>query len=586
MSLFSKIYKYIWPQMRKRKGSFYFILVFYTARIFFDFILIPFYFAKIVNILAHASPLNSSISSEILKLLYIIIIIHISTFLVARITKFTILRFEAEVLKDLRDLTFNILEKKSYTFFSNTFAGSLVTKSRRFVGGFETVFDIFIYNFWKFLVIIIGSFVIITYQSPLISLIFGVWVVVNLTIVLFLLNRKIKYDLLEAEQDSKISGRLADVFSNILAVKFFSAGKREITSFGEYTLEGEKRSLKASFLGGKMDLIQHLMIIIIECSVLYIMILLWLKGLISTGTLVLVQTYMVVIGNNLWDLSNASVRFMKSISDMKEMADIFEIIPDILDSTNPELLKMQSGHVVFSDVSFKYPNGQEVFSNFNLDIKSGERVGLVGHSGAGKSTITSLTLRFVDVTGGSILIDDQDIRNVTQDDLRSVISYVPQESVLFHRTIRENIAYGKKDASDEEIIVAAKKAHADEFISKLHKGYGTFVGERGVKLSGGERQRVAIARAMLKDSPILILDEATSSLDSISESYIQEAFGELMQGKTTLVIAHRLSTIQKMDRIIVLDKGKIVEEGTHKELLAKDGMYADLWNHQTGGFLE
>ena len=213
-------------------------------------------------------------------------------------------------------------------------------------------------------------------------------------------------------------------------------------------------------------------------------------------------------------------------------------------------------------------------------------MGIVGHSGAGKSTITKLLLRFNDITEGSITIDGQDIRNVTQDDLRSVISYVPQEPILFHRPIKENINYGKIDASQEEVIDVAIKAHADDFISKLPKGYDTLVGERGVKLSGGERQRVAIARAMLKDSPILMLDEATSSLDSISESYIQDAFTELMKGKTTIVIAHRLSTIQKMDRIIVLDKGKIVEEGTHKELLSKDGLYADLWNHQTGGFLQ
>src|SRR3989344_3673316 len=339
-------------------------------------------------------------------------------------------------------------------------------------------------------------------------------------------------------------------------------------------------------MGGKIDLIQHILIIIVQSVTLYLMIMLWLQGKISTGTIVLIETYMVMVSNDLWEFGNSLTRFMKSTADMKEMVDIFEITPDILDLKNPEALKIKNGHIVFKDVSFKYQSGQEVFNNFNLDIKPGERVGLVGHSGAGKSTITNLVLRFVDVVDGSIIIDGQDIRNVTQDDLRSTISFVPQESVLFHRTIRENISYGKQNATDEEIISAAKKAHADEFISKLHKKYDTFVGERGVKLSGGERQRVAIARAMLKDSPILILDEATSSLDSVSESYIQDAFNELMKGKTTMVIAHRLSTVQKMDRIIVLDHGKIAEEGTHKELLDKNGVYAELWSHQTGGFLE
>ena len=235
---------------------------------------------------------------------------------------------------------------------------------------------------------------------------------------------------------------------------------------------------------------------------------------------------------------------------------------------------------------FVYKNGATVFNNFSLKIKSGEKVGLVGHSGSGKSTLTKLLMRFVNISGGEILIDGQNIRAVRQDDLRQHISYISQEPILFHRSIRDNIAYSRPNASEEQIIESAKKAHAHEFILNLKYGYDTLVGERGVKLSGGERQRVAIARAMLKDSPILMLDEATSSLDSISESYIQDAFNELMKGKTTIVIAHRLSTIQKMDRIIVLDKGQIAEEGTHKELLENNALYSKLWEHQTGGFLE
>jgi len=242
-------------------------------------------------------------------------------------------------------------------------------------------------------------------------------------------------------------------------------------------------------------------------------------------------------------------------------------------------------NVVFDHEEKDSPNAA-LFNNFNLEIKPGEKIGLVGRSGSGKTTVTRLLLRFMDIDSGKISIDEQNITAITQSDLRSAISYVPQEPLLFHRSLSENIAYGRPDATTEQITQAAKNAHADEFIRTLTDGYETLVGERGVKLSGGQRQRVAIARAMIKDAPILVLDEATSALDSESEILIQDALWKLMEGKTAIVIAHRLSTIQKMDRIVVMDKGTIVEQGSHKELLAKNGVYAKLWAHQSGGFIE
>jgi ATP-binding cassette subfamily B protein len=300
---------------------------------------------------------------------------------------------------------------------------------------------------------------------------------------------------------------------------------------------------------------------------------------------VLVQSYSLAVGHQFWDLGKAMTRFTKGMSDMKEMADIFDKEPDVLDDINPEKCEIKKGLIEFKEVNFDYQNGTRVFENFSLTIKPGEKIGLVGHSGSGKSTITKLLMRFLDINQGEILIDGQDIRRITQDDLRSNISYISQEPILFHRSIKENIGYSYPNAKEEEITDAAKKAYAHDFIISLKYGYDTKVGERGVKLSGGERQRVAIARAMIKPSPILVLDEATSSLDSISETYIQKALADVMKDKTTIVIAHRLSTIQKMDRIIVLDEGKIVEEGSHRELLKKNGFYASLWNHQTGGFM-
>ena len=586
MFSFRKIFKYVWPQMRKFKFSFFLLIFLFTVRTLLEHVVRNVYFKKIIDVISGAGPDHSIISDELFYIVGIVIFVGLLTTITARSAKFIYFAFEINVIRELRNFCFKKIQDHSQTFFSNTFAGSLVTKSRRFVGSFETMFDAFLYNFLSTTIILIGVFVVLAWESTVVFLMFLAWMALYACLVLFFVKKKFKYDILEAEQDSRISGRLADVFSNISAVKFFSSKKSEITSFGKYTDEGAARSKKAWFLAGHSELFQSILTFFFQSILLFVMIKLWLEGTITTGLVVLVQTYVLIIYEKLWDLGNALTKFMKASADMHEMVDIFEITPDISDSKNPEKPRMKDGRIVFENVSFKYALGEEVLNNFNLEIAPGERVGIVGHSGAGKSTITKLLLRFNDVTKGAITIDGQDIRNVLQDDLRSVISYVPQEPILFHRPIKENINYGKMNATDEEIIEVAKKAHADEFIKKLPKGYDTLVGERGVKLSGGERQRVAIARAMLKDSPILMLDEATSSLDSISESYIQDAFNELMKGKTTIVIAHRLSTIQKMDRIIVLDKGKIVEEGTHKELLAKEGLYADLWNHQTGGFLE
>lgn len=585
MFSFLKVFKYLWPQIKKHKISFVLVFVAYAIGVSLDAVIKPYIYKLIIDVFISG---NSSdlIVEQVTKLAIIMCFIIITYVIAFRTGDFANAYFESKVMKDLHDTTFNNLLTHSYHFFSSNFSGSIVAKAKRFSRSFETFFDVVGFQVWFSFVSLIGILVVLFIQAPIIATVFLVWSIIYIFITLFFISKKVPLDQEESAADSLVTGKLADAILNILNIKIFSKGKVEQNNFEKVTADEEKKRRRAWNFGNMQNLAQAVLMSILQAGILFLNIHLWKEKVITVGTIVLIQVYLIGLLDILWGLGRSITKALKALTDMKEIVDILDQVPDIRDPKNPEMLRMREGSIVFDFVSFEYKEGSNVFENIIFEIKPGERVGLVGHSGAGKSTITKLLLRFTDVTNGRILIDGQDIRSVTQDDLRSVISYVPQESILFHRTIGENIAYSKQAATKEEIITVAKKAHADEFISKLHKGYDTLVGERGVKLSGGERQRVAIARAMLKDSPILVLDEATSSLDSISESYIQDAFNELMKGKTTLVIAHRLSTVQKMDRIIVLDKGKIVEEGTHKELLEKKGFYADLWEHQTGGFLE
>lgn len=581
-----KIFRHIWPIILQYKWSLLGGFIFSALAVFFDYSLKSFYLKKIIDVVSGDYEFRSDLSSSLMHLVWLTTLALIMTFIFNRLFSWANCYFKNNVMRELSNYSFNKITNHSYGFFTNHFTGGLVSKSKRFTNGLRNIVNVVFFHFWTTFILIVTSLAILFFQSTDLALYLLLWVIIYVGIMSQFAKVKFPYDLRVAEADSKVGGRLADVFTNIFTLKVFSARYYEIDSFKNVTKNEAYHRGRSWDFGNKQRAVKAFLMVSAQIIILYIAIKLWLAGEVTTGTVVLVQSYMLTIMSKLWDLDDGLVSFMESVSEMSEVVDIFEIKPDILDPEKPEISKMEKGKIEFKNVSFVYDAGADVFENFNLQINSGERIGLVGHSGAGKSTITKLLLRFIDVSGGEIQIDGQNIKNVLQDDLRKAIAYVPQEPVLFHRTIRENIAYGKFDATDEEIISAARRAHAHEFIIRLKNGYDTLVGERGVKLSGGERQRIAIARVMLTSAPILILDEATSSLDSISEGYIQEAFAELMKGRTTIVIAHRLSTIQKMDRIIVLEDGVIKEDGTHKDLLEKNGFYADLWNRQSGGFLE
>jgi ATP-binding cassette subfamily B protein len=388
------------------------------------------------------------------------------------------------------------------------------------------------------------------------------------------------------KQQSALSGLIADTLGNHLLVRIFAREKSEVDASISSRRSIEKIAAKEIDLIERESILRQSLLFGFQIITIAIGIWLFTNNSVSIAALIFAITYLGRLTDSLFSITSIIRQYEQAFLDAAPLTKILSEPPKVTDMPNAKNLAISNGTIEFANITFCYDDGDDVFSSLSLTIAPGQRVGLAGPSGGGKTTLTKLLLRFADVQNGKILIDNQDIAEFTQDSLRSNIAYVPQDTFLFHRTLRENIAYGRPDATEDEIIMAAEKSYAMEFIRKMPQGLDTVVGERGVKLSGGQRQRISIARAFIKDAPILILDEATSALDSESEKLIQKALHELMKNRTSIVIAHRLSTIASLDRIIVIDKGEIVEDDTHTSLIQQQGMYARLWNHQSGGFIE
>ncbi len=501
-----------------------------------------------------------------------------------------LIKLETKGMNYLARDVFNKLTVRDYSFFTDNFVGSLVKKGMAVPRSFEVFTDTLAFNIVSNIFPIIFAMIILWQYSPWIALVLLFWIVVTIMIALPIIRGRSK---LVAERHiaaSLLTGRFSDAMTNMLAVKSFAQERKEDENFGEHVDSWTTKFKKAAdYQNIRFDTAISPIYVITNIFGLVMAVYFTQKFGLAAGTLVVVFSYYSQITRIFWEINRVYRNIESSISEAAEFSQLVmdePLVKDIPESAN---LNVSNGDIVFSNINFKYEGGDEgdlFLNDFSLTIKSNQKVGLVGPSGGGKTTITKLLLRFVDVESGAVTIDGQDIRAVTQASLREAIAYVPQESLLFHRSIYENIAYGNSHATEEDVFRAAKLARAHEFIEKLPHGYQTLVGERGIKLSGGQRQRVAIARALLKRSPIIVLDEATSSLDSVSEKYIQEGLWELMKGKTALVIAHRLSTIKHLDRIIVLDEGKIIQDGTHDSLIKVPGLYAKLWSHQSGEILE
>ena len=388
-----------------------------------------------------------------------------------------------------------------------------------------------------------------------------------------------------AESKSAVFGHLSDYLTNMLNVKLFSTSSFEMKRFQNASKNYVKQSQAQGYFLMKFYVLQGAVFSAYTIGFLLFLVHLHNCNVISPGDFALVFMVNFRIVGKLFELSHQLRDFITNWGSVDQALTLLKEAPEIQDAPSAGELVVNKGKIVFDNVNFNYKGAEPLFDDTAVTIEPGQKVGLVGYSGGGKTTFVNLILRLYDVTNGCVLIDGHDIKQVTQDSLRANIGMIPQDPSLFHRSLMENIRYGKIDASDEEVIEASKRAHAHEFIGKLSNGYKSLVGERGVKLSGGQRQRIAIARAILKNAPILILDEATSQLDSVTENFIQKSLKELMAGKTTIVIAHRLSTLLHMDRILVFDTGKIMADGTHSELLAKSSLYKTLWDAQVGGFL-
>lgn len=578
-----------WQSAKKFKNPMVFIYIAMPVNQVIEEVISPLLIAGVLNKLA-SGRLNELTVEKVLPIIGIVIAIEILTHIMWNIIVRVFWRWQEETMRDLAERSSNHLSSMSYRFFSNRFAGSLVNQVSKFSGSFERLTDAMTWNVYKLIIGLVATCVVLWPKAP--SVVIGIILLTAIyaPVVWYFRRKQIPYNKRWAQAETSRTGQLADTISNMLAVKSFSNEKLErklirkrFDDVYDRSIDTMKINMNQEFVSGILQ--RSLNVMVIGLSI-------WLAttGRIEVGVVYLSLEYTRGILRRLWDLNNTFRNVTRVFGDAHDMTDILSITPEVQDIAHPEVPRIKEGAVTFSNVDFRYEEEgkptENLFNKLQINIKPGEKIGLVGPSGSGKTTITKLLLRFMDIQGGSITIDGQDISKISQQDLRSFIAYVSQEPVLFHRSLFDNIRYGKLGATKDEVMQAAKLANAEEFIAELPDGYETMVGERGVKLSGGQRQRIAIARAMIKDAPILVLDEATSALDSESEVLIQDALWKLMESKTALVIAHRLSTIQKMDRIIVLDKGIVVEQGSHATLLKKNGVYAKLWAHQSGGFIE
>ncbi len=584
MVSYKELIGFFWTFIRKQRWTFSSIFVQDCINTL-DSLLWPFILRWVIDIFTQNESNRAlawgSLQAPIIVSICLIVFIEINSRAMGFLMAKAIPRLQA----DIRMTMFDHVQEHSPHYFNERFAGSLANKITDMTTSVESILQQLFWPIISSIAMSLFGAIFLWFVHPILAGILILWIVVHLSICLMFSRTCDLYEHRHGESRSTLLGKIVDSLTNNFAVNLFYRFRYEKNALVPSQKEEEKTNVSARRYVEKMRSVTSffyatICFIGINGFVIY----LWLQHQITTGEVAQVFGTMWNIAAVMWAVGGALPAFFQAFGIAKQAYSVMLDPQDMGDKRDAKELKVQAGEIVFENVSFHYGE-KKLFSNKYAHIHKGEKIGLVGFTGAGKSTFISLILRFFPLHSGKILIDGQNIADITLESLRRQIALIPQDPILFHRTLRENISYGKPEATDEEIFAAAKLAHCDEFIRNIPAGYEAKVGERGTKLSGGEKQRIAIARAILVDAPILILDEATSSLDSVTEKYIQDSLKKLMQNRTTIVIAHRLSTLSRMDRILVFEKGKIVEEGTHTALMNQNGLYAQMWNMQVGGFL-
>jgi len=495
-------------------------------------------------------------------------------------------RLDGRGIENLYVIGMDEMLAKDAAFFHDNFAGSLTKRVLSFASRFEDFTDNLVFNIVGSLVpLAFASVVLWRYDPLLVAGLLGLIAVTGAGIAPLIRRRQRLVDQRE-EAIARVSGHVADSLMNMDTIRAFAAEDQEAAEHRSRVADQRRKSLRSWDYGNlRIDALVAPMSVLVNAFGLLLAVALG-GGQHGVEAIVVAFTYYSNATRIMFEFNQIYRRLESSLTEAAQFTELLLTPPTVVDPITPEPLRPKASDVRFERVTFAHAGGLPLFTGLDLAVPSGTKLGLVGRSGGGKTTLTRLLLRMTDVDDGRILIGGQDISKLRQSDLRSLIAYVPQDPAMFHRTLRDNIAFARPHATDAEIHQAAQAAHVTEFAGALPDGFGTMVGERGVKLSGGQRQRVALARAILRDAPILLLDEATSALDSESEMLVQQALWRLMEGRTALVVAHRLSTVARMDQLVVLDHGQIAEKGTHHELLRLDGIYARLWQHQSGGFLD